>query len=468
MALLNKRKLYKIGITTLVAAVVAHQGTTAYAASSNLNKAFPITFNPGHGGSDPGYNGWKMSEKDVCIDLAEGFKQAMDLFSIENATANDTGNSITKRVDFAKKMKSLNVEIHNNGAENPDANGFEIFVQNTNNSMFMTALTTYSSAISKRLGMKDRGIKTDKSSNRGNLGATYVSDDSIGILLEVGFLSNPEEATKFDTKEKRLMIGFILGCELLASFNVISQEDANSSIKNFATKYNFIKNTKSVDELIEDMKKKVNEEYLSASSKSNSKKTKLKTNKRTANISAFKMIEELNDLAGDSKDEGGNNSIDNGVYTDNKLEVSNNDSGNISNATSASNNITSSTNDKVDNPILNNSDNKVEISDKIPTDIANTILDLNTVTSDMDANSEFENINISDDTQSQENLINSNSENLNLNSDTIDEQQSIVEEKVKLIKDNFLKEQNSNILAPKPNQSETSREEHDEDSSDEE
>jgi len=196
-----------------------------------------IVIDPGHGGKDPGAIG-KLSvrEKDITLDIAKRLKRYLEEACIEVSFTriDDSFISLWRRADMAnKKDADLFVSIHANAAHSSQAKGFEVFYlseavddnaraiaaaenaflkyedssfgyvkpsnsleatlwdicysENRRESIELAKCITY--AACNQLKVKDRGEKGAR---------FYVLKGAKmpSVLIEVGFISNIQEATK--------------------------------------------------------------------------------------------------------------------------------------------------------------------------------------------------------------------------------------------------------------------------------
>jgi len=184
-----------------------------------------FVIDPGHGGKDPGAQGFGKNEKDinlaVSLLVAENLEKAgrsavltrSDDRFLELGTRCDIANSAT----FEKSGYPLFVSIHVNSAQNGDASGFEVFVKDEKKLIPMLSKVTnpillskyasytpsqlnrYKDLVSRRVAdsvvssvqrsfplARIRGVK------KGDL---YVLNCTWmpSILIELGFISNEEE-----------------------------------------------------------------------------------------------------------------------------------------------------------------------------------------------------------------------------------------------------------------------------------
>lgn len=172
-----------------------------------------IVLDPGHGGKDFGGNTPQAREKNITLSTAR--KTAIALrnkgYTVAMTRTADNEVSLKARVDYARKLgASLFVSIHTNIA-NPSVNGLETFcmtpagtssthggakkerepgnVYDKNN---MALAFEIHRGILLRLKSNDRGVKRAR---------FYVLKELScpAILIETGFLSNPQEGKLLQT-----------------------------------------------------------------------------------------------------------------------------------------------------------------------------------------------------------------------------------------------------------------------------
>ena len=166
-----------------------------------------VILDPGHGGVDSGAVGVNgIKEKDIVLEVAkvalrlnkELFGNSLDMYLTRY---NDTLISLNDRTRLVKALHpDVFISIHCNQAERKAAQGIEAYVQQPNfktNSDLQSKSEKLSEAIlyefDKALGYKIRGMKY---ANFRVLRETqYICP---GVLLEIGFLSNWEEAEHSD------------------------------------------------------------------------------------------------------------------------------------------------------------------------------------------------------------------------------------------------------------------------------
>jgi N-acetylmuramoyl-L-alanine amidase len=177
-----------------------------------------IILDPGHGGVDSGAIGINgIMEKDIVLEVAmEAIRLNRELFGnrldIYLTRYTDTLISLNYRAKLVKVFKpEIFISIHCNQAERMEAQGIEVYVQQPNtktNSYLRTKSETLADAIlfefDQGLGFKIRGMKY------ANFQVLRDTQNICpGVLLELGFLSNWEEAEH--SGRRGSISGFALG-----------------------------------------------------------------------------------------------------------------------------------------------------------------------------------------------------------------------------------------------------------------
>ncbi|MBU2903451.1 N-acetylmuramoyl-L-alanine amidase [Arenibacter algicola] len=192
------------------------------------NKRPIIVLDPGHGGVDSGAIGVNgIMEKDIVLEVAmEAIRLNRELFGnrldIYLTRYRDTLISLNDRTRLVKVLKpDVFISIHCNQAERKAAQGIEVYVQqpksNTNSylrSRSKTLAEVILSEFDQALGFKIRGMKY---SNFQVLRETQ--NICPGVLLELGFLSNWEEAEHSWRKESVRGYGMVILQGIMAKEN---------------------------------------------------------------------------------------------------------------------------------------------------------------------------------------------------------------------------------------------------------
>ena len=155
----------------------------------------------GHSNTDPGAVAGKRKEADIAVAMrnlvaaalrAKGYEVLTDGEGLENQDLN-------RAIALVKRATACAVEFHMNASANPAATGVETISLPKDKALSQRI----SAVIAGVLGLKLRGDKgwIDQSqSARGRLG--YVNAG--GLIVELCFLSNPQELAKLDASMERV------------------------------------------------------------------------------------------------------------------------------------------------------------------------------------------------------------------------------------------------------------------------
>ena len=169
-----------------------------------------IVIDVGHGGKDSGAIGINgIQEKDVVLDISNAIlklnnnlEKPLDIYLTRYT---DTLISLSDRTKLTKELKAdLFVSLHCNHSDNPDARGIEVYAsQKETNYSKESIYIGYQieKTLCKAIGYESRGVKF---ANFQVLRET--KDYCPAILMELGFLSNIDEAQYLMRKENVLAI----------------------------------------------------------------------------------------------------------------------------------------------------------------------------------------------------------------------------------------------------------------------
>jgi len=178
-----------------------------YAKINNYNTLGKIVYlDPGHGGRDSGTVYKNIYEKDINLIMTKKIEKYLTAKGMivyltrETDTDLSTTTKNKKRSDLTNRAKLINeskanlyVSIHLNYIANSKWKGLQIFYTNKNkeNKNIASSITTYLKSISSN-------IREPKENN------TYYMYKQItkpGILIELGFLSNPNDRYRLTKDE---------------------------------------------------------------------------------------------------------------------------------------------------------------------------------------------------------------------------------------------------------------------------
>ena len=168
-----------------------------------------IIIDAGHGGRDSGAIGInKGKEKDITLAIAKAMlmynRTLLDNpYELYLTRYEDTLISLSHRTQLVRTLKPLLfISLHCNHAKNEKATGIEIYLhsktslENENQMESQVVALSMIEVLTERLGYRNRGIK------RANFQVLRESiATSPAILVELGFLSNTDEASYLELKQ---------------------------------------------------------------------------------------------------------------------------------------------------------------------------------------------------------------------------------------------------------------------------
>lgn len=201
--------LSEIDVATLIEPIAKPAATT-------LPKVTRIVLDPGHGGHDSGAKSLHGFEKDYTLDLTNRVSEILlgNGFEVSMTRTEDVFLPLTERPKVANSVEnSLFVSVHlNSGPPTPTARGFEVFAMtprgapstadkyNATEVMLSWPGNRYDTesliladaihrTVLKNTDLFDRGVKRARFS-------VLKNAEVPGVLIEAGFLSNVDEATR--------------------------------------------------------------------------------------------------------------------------------------------------------------------------------------------------------------------------------------------------------------------------------
>ena len=158
----------------------------------------------GHGGSDPGASGNGYVESILAIECRNMLVADLQRLGVNCIVDPDT-NALRESLAFFKpyfNADSINVDIHWNASDNPAATGTEVLI-NTNATPFEKQLgDKIATTIATTLGIRNRGLKTEKDSARGTL--AWLHQSGRNYIVEMCFISNKSDMDKYQIKKNEL------------------------------------------------------------------------------------------------------------------------------------------------------------------------------------------------------------------------------------------------------------------------
>lgn len=195
-----------------------------------------IVIDPGHGGKDPGAVNGNYYEKNLVLKVSKLLKDKLKKdFTIIMTRSTDTFISLGGRSRIANSNNAdLLVSVHANASPSKSATGFEIFYYSKKQSEYAKKLVAFENSVDEKFGIKASttemivndifyrqnqersaflaeqilmtypsklGMK-DRGSHGGNL-AVLRGAQCPSILIEIGFISNNNEASRMFKKSNQ-------------------------------------------------------------------------------------------------------------------------------------------------------------------------------------------------------------------------------------------------------------------------
>ncbi|MNR04572.1 N-acetylmuramoyl-L-alanine amidase [compost metagenome] len=119
-----------------------------------------------------------------------------------------TDNDDERLGEYLKRIQtgsgSVVLEFHFDAAASPTATGTTALIGNDADRLDKAFAKELVEATSSILGIKNRGVKSEAESHRGSLG--LMREQGIVALLELCFISNPDDLKKYQANKKALAI----------------------------------------------------------------------------------------------------------------------------------------------------------------------------------------------------------------------------------------------------------------------
>ena len=155
-----------------------------------------VVIDPGHGGTDYGAIREGINEKDITLDVSQRVASILKSRGYKYALTrkDDTYLELQERCDFTEEENpEIFVSIHVNSAVATEPNGLETHYYHEPSKELAEIIQKH---LVKNIDSKDRGILKSK---------FYVINhtDVPAVLVEIGFLSNPEERAEIITEKRK-------------------------------------------------------------------------------------------------------------------------------------------------------------------------------------------------------------------------------------------------------------------------
>lgn len=221
----NKKTIFGMIVAGLViVGGILETGKEIYTWSRHADekKPYTVVIDPGHGGVDPGKVGINdVYEKDINLSIAMFLKEILEQSDCRIVMTRSTDEGLYQEGDSNKKMADLRkrcqlidesgadvtVSIHQNSFSQASSKGAQVFYQTTSSSGKVFAEILQSQLISSLDADNHRVAKANSD--------YYMlkNTKSTMVIVECGFLSNPEEAEQLtqSTYQRRVAWAIALG-----------------------------------------------------------------------------------------------------------------------------------------------------------------------------------------------------------------------------------------------------------------
>ncbi len=183
---------------------------------------FTVVIDAGHGGWDPGKTGKNgLNEKDINLDIAQKTADFLeeagaDVYitrTSDSALGENKRSDMKKRIDIIENSKAdIMISIHQNSYPSEKAKGAQVFYFRKSENGHLLADCIQKSLIQC---LDEKNTRTAKENNN-----YYVlkNTDIPSVIIECGFLSNPEEERLLNTEEYRLKTAWAIFDGILTYF----------------------------------------------------------------------------------------------------------------------------------------------------------------------------------------------------------------------------------------------------------
>lgn len=166
-----------------------------------------ICLDYGHGGKDLGAVGHGLKEKDIVLQVGTKVTKILKQHNVDviHTRPDDVFVELSERAQIANKANAdIFVSLHCNAFTSADAQGLEVFSYPNSAEGKRLSQSILDSIVADKLYTKNRGIKT---ANFAVLKRTKMPS----CLVELGFITNAEDANISKTKQDELAVAVAKG-----------------------------------------------------------------------------------------------------------------------------------------------------------------------------------------------------------------------------------------------------------------
>lgn len=231
----KRRAYFFVGLTAVFALALTVMLYVTFSANNRANEALSnrvyqstVIVDAGHGGEDGGAVGIDgTNEKDINLDIALKLEKILSFYGFnvimtrtEDVMTCDEGLStlrerkvsdIHNRFDIIEaNPDSIFVSIHQNKFEDPNQNGTQVFYSGNNEKSKLLAESIQASVVSVLQTGNKRVVKRSGS----GIYLLYHAQ-APAVLVECGFISNPDEVKKLNDNTYRMKTAMLIADGIL-------------------------------------------------------------------------------------------------------------------------------------------------------------------------------------------------------------------------------------------------------------
>lgn len=181
-----------------------------------------VVLDPGHGGKTPGAVGNGITEKignlEIVSKINSKFEASGNDIKVYLTRSDDTFSTLLERAQFSNEVGDLFVSIHHNSSSSSTPNGLEVLYTPHSNETSSKLTSKQAAELMQTRLISATGAYDRRMQNHPEL-AVLNKTTIPAILIEVGFLSNPQEAAKLKTDTYQNLIAdtvYSTICKLLS------------------------------------------------------------------------------------------------------------------------------------------------------------------------------------------------------------------------------------------------------------
>ena len=227
----NLKNLISVCLAVVVCMVLSFSvlKISSYSASGNENLGITIVLDAGHGGRDDGVSGVNtdVKEADINLQIVKRLEQQLKNFGFtvvltrtdrdglydENATNFKKSDMANRKAIIEKANPNMVISIHTNSFPSNYVSGAQAFYQEGDE-----ISKQFAECVQKQL------IKSfDNAKQQANFGDYYILKciDRPTILVECGYLTNPEEEILLQKEDYQEKMAYSILCGIIEYFKVV-------------------------------------------------------------------------------------------------------------------------------------------------------------------------------------------------------------------------------------------------------